>query len=449
MPGRARLLRAFLLLPLACGSAKPGASPTPVPVGGGASQPPSNPSTQPGPSSPSTPAAVPDAAPAVDGAVSVPTTGAFGSVVVSAGDLDRQNSVVSFMFPAGAGKVLLLRDGQGTSLPVQVDEGGRAVFVLPALKAGAQASYSIEAPAQPLAPQVTTTRESDGVKVALGGSTAFRYQMQGKLPPGIEPKYLRGGYLHPILTPSGVLVSSDYPSDHHNAHGIWSAWAPSSFQGKDVNFWAMGEGTGKGDFDALLGTWDGPVHGGVRTRQVQVSLVGTPTTALTEVWVVTLYKTHDGPAPYFLFDLDSTQETASSSPVTIKQHIYGGFAFRGNAQWLAGADFLTSEGKTRGNGDGSTGRWCFIGGKVDGKAVGYAALGHPGNFRAPQPLRINPDDPFFSMAPARAGGFDIPPGKPYVSHFRIVVADGPADRALLDRLWNDYAHPAEATVRGP
>jgi hypothetical protein len=29
------------------------------------------------------------------------------------------------------------------------------------------------------------------------------------------------------------------------------------------------------------------------------------------------------------------------------------------------------------------------------------------------------------------------PGQQYVSHFRVVVADGPADRALLDRLWND------------
>jgi hypothetical protein len=288
------------------------------------------------------------------------------------------------------------------------------------------------------------------VKVSVGGMTAFRYQMQGKLPPGIEPWYLRGGYLHPIFTPAGVLVSNDYPADHHNSHGIWSAWAPVSFEGKDINFWAMGERTGKGDFDTLLGTWDGPVHGGLRSRQVQVSLAGPqPKTALDEVWVVTLYRTHEGTPPYFLFDLDSTQETATMSPVMVKEHIYGGFAFRGHAQWGDKADFLTSEGRTRGNGDGSTARWCFIGGRVDGKPVGYAALGHPDNFRAPQPLRINPGDPFFSMAPARAGAFALTPGKPYVSHFRIVVRDGPPDGPLLERLWNDYAHPPEVTVRPP
>ena len=78
--------------------------------------------------------------------------------------------------------------------------------------------------------------------------------------------------------------------------------------------------------------------------------------------------------------------------------------------------------------------------------MGYAALGHPDNFRAPQPLRINPLDPFFSFAPARAGAFEIVPGKPYVSHFRIVTADGPPDAKLFDRLWNDYAHPPEVTI---
>jgi hypothetical protein len=404
-------------------------------------------------------AATPAPPPASDGgaatavpadAASPPAGGVLAQVVVSAGDLDRQNTVVSFMLdPAlAAGRALVLRDSQGKTLDVQVDDSGRAVFVLPALKAGAQATFALAAAAAPPPAQVKATREADGVKLGIGASTALRYQMQGKLPPGIEPWYLRGGYLHPIFTPSGVLVTDDYTRDHHAHHGLWSAWAPVTFEGKDINFWAMGERTGKGDFDALLGTWDGPVHAGLRARNVQVSLAGAqPKTALNEIWVVTLYRTHEGPAPYFLFDLDSTQETATTSAVMIHEHIYGGFALRGHAQWGASADFLTSEGRTRANGDGTNGRWCHIGGRVDGKQAGYAALGHPGNFRAPQPLRINPSDPFFSLAPAAAGPFAIVPGKPYVSHFRVVVSDGPADRALLDRLWNDYARPPEVAVR--
>jgi hypothetical protein len=176
-----------------------------------------------------------------------------------------------------------------------------------------------------------------------------------------------------------------------------------------------------------------------------------PKNALTEEWTLTLYRTHegDGPPPYFLFDLVSVQATASNAPLMLRDYIYGGFSLRGAAQWRGGggATFLTSEGRTRGNGDGSKARWCYIGGTVDGKQAGYAALGHPGNFRAPQPVRINPTDPFFSYAPVREGAFSIVPGTPYVTRFRFVATDGLPDKVLLDRLWNDYATPPAVNVK--
>jgi hypothetical protein len=295
-------------------------------------------------------------------------------------------------------------------------------------------------------------KEADGVKVTQGAATVFRYQMQGKLPPGIGAAFLRGGYLHPIFTPAGLLVTGDYPGDHRHHHGLWSAWAKTSFEGKEMDFWNMGGRSAKVDFDALLSTWEGAVHGGLKTRQVHVALTGGPKTALNETWDLTVYRTHAAAPPvtppYFVFDLDSVQE-AAGAPVMLHQYIYGGFALRGHDSWSGGggAVYLTSEGKNRGNGDGTDARWCFIGGKVDGKMAGYAALGHPSNFRAPQPVRINPTDQFFSIAPVRDSGFDITAGKPYVSRYRIVVTDGGPDAALLERLWQDYAEPPVVTVK--
>ena len=83
---------------------------------------------------------------------------------------------------------------------------------------------------------------------------------------------------------------------------------------------------------------------------------------------------------------------------------------------------------------------------MDGKLAGIAILGHPENFRAPQPMRINPDDPFFNFAPSQLGQFEIKPGQPYVARYRYVVSDGPADKVELDRLWNDYANPPHVTI---
>jgi hypothetical protein len=373
-------------------------------------------------------------------------------ITVAAGEHDRQGTIVSFTLGAAyAGKSALLSNG-AERVPLQIDEAGRAVFVLPALKAQAQVEYLLDE-APPAMPTMKAIREADGVSINQGARKVLRYQMQGKLPAGVGQAFLRGGYLHPIFTPAAALVTDDYPGDHRHHHGIWSAWASTTFEGRHIDFWNMGQRTAKVDFDGLDGTWDGPVHAGFRARQVHVDLSGgSPRTALAEQWLVSVYRVpgageSDRP-PYFVFDIDSTQEAATASPVMLDRYIYGGFAMRGHASWGGGggATFLTSEGRTRGNGDGTTARWCHIGGQVNGAPAGYAALGHPSNFRAPQPVRINPTDPFFSVAPVQSAGFVIEPGKPYLSRFRIVVADGAPDRVLLDRLWNDYATPPVVTV---
>ena len=368
------------------------------------------------------------------------------TVTVTAGMFDRDRTPVAITLGAeAAGKLLALRDAAGARLPLQVDAEGRAVFVLPALKAGASASFTLDGPLDAPA-GVEARKGEDHVEVAIGSAVLFRYQMQGKLPAGVGQNFLRGGYVHPLYTPAGLLVTDDYPGDHRHHHGIWSAWAHTTFAGRGIDFWNMGGGSAKVDFDALVGTWNGAVHGGLKTKQVHVSLAGGRQTALNELWVLTAYRTHEGAAPYALFDLDSTQEAASATPVMLDQYIYGGLGLRGHRSWASGAQFLTSEGRTRANGDGSNARWTHMGGMVDGKPAGYAVLCHPDNFRAPQPVRLNPSDPFYSIAPVRPSGFTIMQGKPYVSRYRVVVSDGAADKALLDRLWNDYAQPPEAKL---
>jgi hypothetical protein len=88
-----------------------------------------------------------------------------------------------------------------------------------------------------------------------------------------------------------------------------------------------------------------------------------------------------------------------------------------------------------------------MGGMVEGGLTGIAILGHPDNANAPQPQRIHPTEPFFNFAPQQAGNLEIAPGKPFTARYRFVVADGAPDKAELDRLWNDYAHPPKVTVK--
>jgi hypothetical protein len=276
-----------------------------------------------------------------------------------------------------------------------------------------------------------------------------RFQTQGELPASVDPVYLRGGYLHPLFTPSGVELTGDYPADHKHHHGIWSAWTRTRFGDHAIDFWNMADRQGKVDFHSLEQTWQGPVSAGFSARLAHTDLLGSePTVALDERWTVTAYQTHRQAPPYFLVDLDSTQSTATSAPLLLEQYTYGGFALRGHAQWTdpARVTFSTSEGLDRVRGDNSKGRWCAIGGDINGATVGYALLGHPENFRAPQTFRIHPTDPYMAFAPVKDGPFAIEPGQPYRSRFRIVSFDGPLDRELIERLWRDFATPPEVTV---
>jgi hypothetical protein len=280
----------------------------------------------------------------------------------------------------------------------------------------------------------------------------FDYQMDREsLPrPDIKPEFKRAGYIHPVYTPSGKIVTDDYPSNHVHHHGIWSPWTKTKFQGRTPDFWNMGTKTAKEDFVALDRTWSGPVHGGFESRLQMVDLSApSPVTALNETWRVTAYAV----APTVrVFDLEITQTCATNDPVELPKYHYGGFGFRGADAWNGPGEaalFLTSEGETsRLKGNDTRGRWCYLGGKLDGSISGTAILGHPSNFRAPQPMRLHPNMPYMSFVPQQLGDFAIEPGKPYVAKFRFVVTDGAPDRAKIDAFWNGYAQPAAVKVEG-
>lgn len=280
----------------------------------------------------------------------------------------------------------------------------------------------------------------------------FAYQtVPGDLPrPDIKPAFRRGGYLHPIFTPSGRLVTDDFPANHVHHHGVWWAWTNTEFDGRKPDFWNVGDGKGRVEFVELDDTWGGPVHGGFRARHRFVDLTAAePVTVLNEAWEVRMYTPTNSlglglSASYWMFDLVSNQECATTNALKLPEYRYGGIGIRGNWAWNGKdkAMFLTSEGETdREKGHATRGRWCDMGGLVDGKRVGIAILCHPDNFRAPQPMRIHPTEPFFNFAPQQAGDMEIKPGDKFVSRYRFVVHDGPPDKAELDRLWNDYAHP--------
>ncbi len=376
-------------------------------------------------------------------------------VTVRAGKWDRHNTVVSFEFKRNSATVYHLVDPKGNSIPLQLD-GETASFMLRDLKAGESKMFRlVPGPAKSTRrnSDVELTRVQNRLEIMSGKRQVLSFVAEpaGLPAPDIKPVFLRGGYIHPVFTPKGTMVTDDYPSDHYHHHGIWFAWTKTEFEGGHPDFWNVGDGTGRVDFEKVGKTWSGPVHAGFTSFQKYVALTGAaPKTALNEEWDVRVYNFGSAETPYYLFDIVATQVCASPSPLILDEYRYGGMGVRGAREWKdkSKVSFLTSEGKTRADGNATRGRWCHIGGQVNGQLVGIAVLDHPANYRAPAPMRINPDDPFFNYAPSQMGRFEIKPGEKFVLRYRYVVTDGPPDTKLLERLWNDYADPPVVSVTG-
>ena len=383
-------------------------------------------------------------------------------IIVEAGAYDRRDTVVEFKLPPDVKPAAMIHTEGGGTTPLQTGPGGTAWFIERDLKRGAKKIYTFDP--SPARMPVRALAEKGAVTLSAFGRTAFTYRTEKTdFPPGrddLKEIFHRGGYIHPVLSPTGRQITDDYPLNHKHHHGIWFAWTHTEFEGRKPDFWNMGDGKGTVEFVSLDQNWSGSVHAGFNSSHRQVDLTERgetgeplkPKTALLETWNVKLYAVgNDATQPYFLFDMEIT-DTCAHGPVKLPQYRYGGLGVRGNWAWNGkdNLNFLNSEGVTdrsKGDNNETSGRWAHLGGLVEGGLTGLAILGHPDNAHAPQPQRIHPTEPFFCFAPQQSGNLEIAPGKPFVARYRFVVADGAPDKAQLDRLWNDYAHPPTVTVK--
>ncbi|MFB6273443.1 MAG: DUF6807 family protein, partial [Salinibacter sp.] len=300
-------------------------------------------------------------------------------VTVAAGDFDRRSTVVSFPLPVQLSEgAFYLEAPTGNRVPLQTGKN-RAWFVLDSLSAGAERTYMLKTGKQSSS-RVRVERRERALAFSVDDEPVLKYWRKPRpLPrPEIDSIFLRGGYLHPVRTPSGRVVTGDYPADHKHHHGIWSAWTKTEFRGRTPDFWNMGRGSGAVETMALDSTWSGAVHGGLEARHRFLDYSGAePVTALYEKWSLHVYRVSGPSRTYRMFDLTVTQTTASSSPLILPEYHYGGVAVRGPDVWYGSenARFLTSSGKGQSKGNESRARWNYFGGSLDGKRAGIVMMG--------------------------------------------------------------------------
>ena len=361
------------------------------------------------------------------------------------GDQLRPLAIVTFEADLEKG-TYTARDHTGKRADLQVDEDGRATLLMSRALPGATTRWTVRLNQDPTS-MVEAETGDDAVLIRADGRDIVAYRTaKGRVPREDIPEvYNRDGYLHPVWSPSGRVITDDYPPDHIHHHGIWAAWTNTIFQGRTPDFWNMGRATGRVEVIALDSIWSGVAHAGLNARHRYVDMIDEEVTALNEAWHLKVYRT---PTDINILDLSLTQIVATGDTLMLPEYRYGGVGVRGHRDWVGekGTEFFTSEGLTRENGHATRARWCHIGGIVDGERVGIAVLSHAENYESPQPMRIHPTEPFFNFAPTQAGQFEITSDKHTTWKYRFVTYDGAYDQDLLDALWEDYANPLTVQI---
>lgn len=287
----------------------------------------------------------------------------------------------------------------------------------------------------------------DSVTFRLGSKAVVTYRGgSGVLPAGVPEEYRRAGYLHPLVTPEGAVVSADYPKNHLHHHGVWTSWTKTRFDGRSPDFWNMGQKKGRVEMVGWLGAREAAEGAEIEVLHRYVDLTATmPTTVLMEGWKIRVPAMPSG-KPHRI-DLMVRQTNVTDHPLVLPQYHYGGLGYRGLDAWdgAANCGFRTSEGVTdRVAGNETRGRWCWIGGAVTTGAgatatAGVVLLSHPANPRFPESMRIHPTEPFFCWAPQQQGEFTLGPGAVHRMRYRLLLADGPARPEAIEREWAEWS----------
>lgn len=327
-----------------------------------------------------------------------------------------------------------------------------------ATPAGTERTFELAMTDSPAArPRMEARQSAESILLRRNGASLLNYQIKTVAPPeGVSPLFARSGFIHPLWSPGGEVLTCIQPADHYHHYGIWNPWTKAIFQGREIDFWNLGSGQGTVRFAGLLSLISGDVYAGFKVRQEHVDLTQSPEIiALNELWDVRAWNVSD-PSKLWMWDLSTTLNCATDSSILLEAYRYGGgLGFRAVESWTnQNSAVLTSEGKTRADADGSRARWCRVeGDDGNGGRMGILFMSHPANREHPEPMRVWPldanngrGDLFFEFCPIREKSWRLNPGRDYSLRYRMVVFSGELTVQQCEQAWQDFAFPAQVII---
>jgi hypothetical protein len=281
----------------------------------------------------------------------------------------------------------------------------------------------------------------------------LQYNYKTVLPPaGVNEMYKRSAFIHPLWSPHGNVLTRIQPPDHYHHYGIWNPWTHLLYKGDTLDFWNLNSKDGTVRFANFISEKSGPVFGEYSALHEHVAFRKTgEEVILNEAQSVRIYQPDN--ADYYIADI-TIQYSVPQEKVLLLEYRYGGLGWRTTEKWdKNNSTVLTSEGKTRKDGDGSKARWCLVQGAIDNDHAGVLMMSYPTNYNHPEPLRIWPEnqynrgDMFANFDPTKDRDWLLEPGRNYVLKYRFLVFNGPFDKEKSAAAWQHFATPPKVTTK--
>lgn len=345
------------------------------------------------------------------------------------------------------------------AIPFQIDAGfPRRLhwIVLSENKPGEKHTYELVKGKSDQVILAEATVNDGALTIHKGKNNLLQYVFKTVYPPkGVDSSYRRSGFIHPLWSPGGQILTRIQPPDHRHHYGIWNPWTHVAYEGDTIDFWNINTKQGTVRFANFVSIEEGAVYSEFDAlhEHVVFKKSGGEKVALNELQSVRVFPQQKG-QDYFIVDFNIKLNTADKSPVKLLEYRYAGLGWRTTEKWdNKNSMVLTSEGKARKEADGSTARWCIVQGELDKDYAGVVMMSFPTNYNYPEPLRIWPvdqygrGDMFANFCPTKNMDWMLFPGKDYVLNYRFLVYNGRLEADKAESAWYYFANPPEVIIR--
>jgi hypothetical protein len=152
----------------------------------------------------------------------------------------------------------------------------------------------------------------------------LQYYFKTVYPPdGVDTAYKRSGFIHPLWSPHGQVLTRIQPPDHYHHYGFWNPWTHVEYEGDTVDFWNINLKQGTVRFANFVSVENGPVFSefGALHEHVVFKKSGMNKVAMNELQRVRVYAPGEN-KDLFIVDFNIQLNCAGESPVKLLEYRY-------------------------------------------------------------------------------------------------------------------------------